>query len=571
MPALLLLGSIGSYYLVGKTLTWQLEVRVAVRSLNNAHYSLSYSAPRVTTQQDTKTQTLIASQFFTQHIFRFDDVKPTKVLKLFLDDSTDFYFIKNIHIEARAGFYNKVIGDWNGQAILKLLSDQKLLESSNTEFIVLNNQKKNGFVLIDGPISTAIRKAITESTPLHYWHLLASLVCGIFISLLFSGIFNKGERRLPTTVSPGRLSLSSLAFFGIILLFLINSIWGVIPDKKSHENRRLAPLEPLTTKTIFHYPDILSDYTNDHFAFRNILFTIHSALRAKLFQSSTLPDRVIIGKRGWFFETDSFAINDFRRLNRFTEQELSGMLHNLQERIQWLEARGIRYYIMIPPNRNRLYHEFFPDRYSVVSNYGHDRLDYYKQFLGQHDIHLIDPTDSLLRYSKLRDVYYSTDTHWNIFGAWVGYNDLLNHIRKDFPCLHPLQYNDLVITDSFNNRGDLAGMLGLEDVYRRKEMVVSLKDTQHHLAFPPVANIIMKFQNEDRIDTCGLKMMMFRDSYSNYLLPFLNLHFKEATYVWSYDFLPELIEEKKPDIVILEVQQRAMVFGLQNPNLFKKP
>jgi hypothetical protein len=59
---------------------------------------------------------------------------------------------------------------------------------------------------------------------------------------------------------------------------------------------------------------------------------------------------------------------------------------------------------------------------------------------------------------------------------------------------------------------------------------------------------------------------MFRDSYSNYLIPFLNLHFKKATYVWSYDFLPQLIESDQPDIVILEVQQRAMIYGLLNQN-----
>ena len=184
---------------------------------------------------------------------------------------------------------------------------------------------------------------------------------------------------------------------------------------------------------------------------------------------------------------------------------------------------------------------------------------------------MLDPTDSLQHYSNLKDVYYSTDTHWNMFGAWVGYNYLLNEIRKDFPCLHPIEYNDLTVTDSFNNHGDLAGMLELEDVYRRKEYTVSLKDTTHALVYPPIANIIMNFKNEKLIDSCNLTLLMFRDSYSNYLIPFLNLHFKEATYVWSYDFLHEFIEEKKPDIVILEVQQRAMIYGLENKNLFKTP
>ena len=53
------------------------------------------------------------------------------------------------------------------------------------------------------------------------------------------------------------------------------------------------------------------------------------------------------------------------------------------------------------------------------------------------------------------------------------------------------------------------------------------------------------------------------------MIPYLNRDIRELVVVWSYDFLHELIETEKPDAVVLEVQQRAMIYGLQNPNFFK--
>jgi hypothetical protein len=112
-----------------------------------------------------------------------------------------------------------------------------------------------------------------------------------------------------------------------------------------------------------------------------LLFSAHSIFKAKLFQTASLPDQVIMGKNGWFFKNDPFAIRDARKINQFTQTEIDQMVFILKERLNWLNQRGIRYYIIVPPNHDRIYRENFPDKYSIVPNYGHDRLDYYKKIL----------------------------------------------------------------------------------------------------------------------------------------------------------------------------------------------
>jgi hypothetical protein len=556
------------FFALKPMLEWQLHVSIAVKTFTPSHYTMTYAANDTIRDDEKQTQALLASQFYTQHNFIFREVEKHKSLKLFLDDSTARYLFKNIHIELKAGFLTKEIGDWNGEEIKQIILNKEQIEGSNTEYIAVSNVKGNGYLFFNDVIPQHMNKVVGETKRVLYWQILSAFVLAIFIVFILKTILSEFKFR-PKSVDSTQLNILSISFLVMLFFIHLNSLFGLIPDKNSNENRALAKMEQLSKQNIFQYPNIVTNYTNDHFAFRNRLFYFHSLLKAKLLHVSSLPDNVIIGKQGWMFEADELAQNDYRRLNRFEDKELEDMVRILKERIQWCEDRGIKYYIFIPPNRNRIYNEHFPNRYTVIENYGHNRLDFYKKHLHEKaNIHLLDPTDSLLIQKHKHDVYYSTDTHWNIFGAWVGYNYLINQLKVDFPELNPLKYDDFTFVDSFNNRGDLAGMLGLENVYKRLEYGIKLKDTSIHLKFPPVASILMHYDQNETISNTDLKLLMFRDSYSNYLIPFLNLHFKKATYVWSYDFLPQLIESDQPDIVILEVQQRAMIYGLLNQNSF---
>jgi hypothetical protein len=62
------------------------------------------------------------------------------------------------------------------------------------------------------------------------------------------------------------------------------------------------------------------------------------------------------------------------------------------------------------------------------------------------------------------------------------------------------------------------------------------------------------------------KALVFRDSFSWQLIPFLSESFRSVVYVWTFDFLPELIEREQPDVVILECVERYLnALLLDNP------
>jgi alginate O-acetyltransferase complex protein AlgJ len=550
----------------GALLQWHLHVNVAIKTLTPSHYTMVYAEPNLIREEDKKIQGVLASQFFTLNQFDFNEIDAGKNLRIFMDDSTTNYFIKNIYVELKAGFFTQEIGAWNGREIEEIVLNKNQIRSSNHESVMVKNDTTSSTLFFNDVITSRVISIVSQNKTVLYWRLFSSLILAVFLTLF---VFSKpGEsKRNEWVKGEEQVNWLSICFALILFIMCIGSLFSIFPDKEGHENRAMAKWEPLKKDNVFQYPQVLSSYIDDHFAFRNSMFFIHSLLKAKLFHASSLPDKVIFGKQGWLFEADEFAEKDFRKLNRFEEEELKQMVYQLKSRVEWCNAHGIKYYIFIPPNRNRIYSEFFPNRYSIVENYGHDRLDFYKKYVKENaNIDLLDPTDSLQKYKLIHDVYYSTDTHWNIFGAWVGYVYLLNYLKQDFPALRPLSYDQLNIVDSFNNRGDLSGMLGLEDVYKRKEFSLHCKDTNLKLNFPPTASILMNYDSNSSPLVTDLKLLMFRDSYSNYLIPFMNLHFKEATYVWSYDFMPSLIEQVKPNVVILEVQQRAMIYGLLNEN-----
>lgn len=543
-------------------------IELALKSMKDAHLEMWSSKPGRTPQSvNRKIIPLHASQFFTQKTIRFKWVNPENRLALLPDTQSGALFLQTIHVEVRTGFNRRVLQDWKGISIKTLLRDSSVVHSANSEFLLL---KKNTKMLEwNEAFYQTLQNQIPDNFTLFLLRSILSLLLSAFLVSIIWNIFHA------EVTSKGRSLLAipnfaSVLFLVILFFFFFNNLVRWIPDKEAHENRKMVELQDLRGQSFIEYPGILTEYSNDHFSFRNILFTAHSVLKAKLFQASSLPDQVIVGKKGWFFKNDTFAVLDSRKLNRFDSQYLDGMKNTLKQRIQYLQSKGIKYYVIVPPNHDRIYREYYPERYKVVPNAGHDRLDYYKVFCKQTlDFSIIDPTDSMMKYKFLHDVYYSTDTHWNLFGAWVGYRNLIEAIRRDFPCIQPLEYSELAITDTFTNQGDLSAMLGMEEIYKRKEFKLKDRLGRVSIELPATAEMVMHFQNTRRLDSCQLKVLVFRDSYSNYLIPFLNLHFKDAVYVWSYNFLQDLIESEKPDIVILEAQQRAMYYAFHTPNLIR--
>ncbi|WP_375237794.1 hypothetical protein, partial [Aurantibacter sp.] len=166
---------------------------------------------------------------------------------------------------------------------------------------------------------------------------------------------------------------------------------------------------------------------------------------------------------------------------------------------------------------------------------------------------------SLISKKSKVELYYKTDSHWNSYGAFIGYREIMKKINNEKQ-VKVETINNYTITKNKNFNGGLSRMLfsnKLEDslVFKRKKEF-AIKTIKNNFTFK-------HFKNPNGIG----KLLIYRDSFTDNLLPFLNNTFKEVISIKGHNLDKDLIDSFKPDVVILEKIER----NLENLTKMKSP
>ncbi len=555
----------------GKIYADKVALEVVLKAYSSSKICLFYndvSDEFSLNQSDEKM--LMASQFYKRLVFDIPETRYIAHTRLDMEDDENQIFIQSISLTLKGAFKDTTIKRWSGTELkeLILLFHGAKMTSANAQYIQIATTEDDPYLLFNKQFAEQLQAFYKANGTQRGAQLTATVVFTIFLlavcyfCLSYIPISGAGFKRF--VAQGGVLIIGGVSIIGLVFL---NNRFQFIKSDASQENRILASKPTLTTYNFFSYPDEYANYAKDHFSFRNDLFFLHSLYMTKVFGTSPMPDDLLMGKDGWFFDNEPGCISDARRLTLVSEGELSQIYKNMSEKKRWLDARGIKFYVIIPPNKQSVYPEKMPIGYFETEGIGVNRLELYKLHLAAHaGINLVNPTDALRIAKHRREVYYKTDTHWNLFGGFIGYGELMKEICKDFPNLHPATEDEFHFTSFMNNEGDLARVAGLGDVYKRTEQSLTFKNPAKVLQLPRMSEIVIRYEDNPTVDSSELKLLMLRDSYANYLIPFLNLHFKKAVYLWSYDFPDKVIDTEKPDVVIFESLQRFMAMSFASPN-----
>lgn len=570
MLSTLLLGG-GTYWLLTKIRQNRLEFIFAIKSVDQTPCKLVLQGRQAgRSYSDTIEQTLQPIQFFMPLQFSGRDGEGLeRILFLPEKDSTTIY-LESLRIVRYHQSVASTVYSWQSSDSLSKfinhISGCRLIDHT-PNYLEISTDGGTGCIELNAA-SILEKQAIENPAASRFSLGWLALFIGLFVSLVLlppKAILN------PCRMPSAWRELTPLVriFFMTLLVVLLNSLFRIIPDMTNREKRALSAMPSLTSDNVLSYTDEVSKFLSDQFAFRNFFFYCNSLVHTTLLRESAIPSKVIQGSHGWFYYNDEGSIADYRRMSKIDSNLVSYGHHNFATRIDWLQQRGIKFYMMVPPNKERIYPDYMPSRFRPVDGIGHNSLDFFKKMLDQSGVvHIIDPTDSLLVARRRRYVYYKTDTHWNTYGGFIGYQALMKAIAKDFPVLKPFREDEFLFSESTNSEGDLAAMLGMSSTLTRKEMNMTFKDSTRKLDYNIPTAIIIRNKNTIPGDTSHLKLLMFRDSYGSYLIPFLNQHFSETVYAWNYIFMDRLIEEEKPDIVVFESLQRFLLYAMliSNPN-----
>lgn len=300
------------------------------------------------------------------------------------------------------------------------------------------------------------------------------------------------------------------------------------------------------------------EYYKENFGGKNALVKLNGSIQYHILQSSPLPKSVVIGEDGWLFLGNRYSniIDENMGLDTFSKNDLDKIGANIQNRKEYLEQHGIKYYVCAAPNKHTVYNNYLPSKFQ---NQSITKLDQLKRFLKTKEFELIDLKDYFHQYDTLR-LFHKTNTHWNDIGAFLGYKRLLSSIQEDFDGIESFELNDFRIDTLIKQREDLTNMIKIDIeeehiVLKPKERFQSI-ELEKQLTVPD--NYFRHPNNyEYRYKGTGnLKVLVFRDSFSTAMIQFMKEYFGEIVFVWHHDFNKEIIENEQPDIVIHEFIER---------------
>ncbi len=264
------------------------------------------------------------------------------------------------------------------------------------------------------------------------------------------------------TFAAARVLLIVIFFAMICLPYPIKALLGDAGADTNLEKRELASMPAFSWETIEDYPGLLESYVNDHLPLRDILIRASSRINYYALHTSANRD-VILGKDGWLFYNRVSAgdpIANYKGMDLFTEEELAAIGEKLEAFQKSLLEVGKEFVLLIPPNKERIYSEFMPDRYDAPA--ANSRVRQLVDYLQAHtSVRVVYPEDAIMEAKTAipgRDLYYKADTHWNFLGAYVGARELFKELNLTLP-----PASEVTCTDTDPTISDLADLLNMRE------------------------------------------------------------------------------------------------------------
>jgi alginate O-acetyltransferase complex protein AlgJ len=355
----------------------------------------------------------------------------------------------------------------------------------------------------------------------------------------------------------------------LIISFLVLLIVPVtvqlfnLDEGMNTENRKKADAPRFEITKINNFINEFDSYYKENFGFRDLLFQSYSDFKFEVFHESPLPDKGIVGKDGWLFLGNAFGdgMKESLGIVKLNEKEVKELGELMLTNKKYLDSLNIKFYVTLPPNKQTVYPEYLP--YSITPQV--TKLDQFQEEMKKYpEINMIDLKKFLLSKKDSTTLYYKTDTHWNQLGAFLAYQEIMKYIVRDFPQAKALTLKDFTInkTTGFYSL-DIARMMNQKEedlVYDFKpvsdseiEKVDSFYSIPKHYIGRP-----KDYENHYKNPGKPLKVVIFRDSFSGFLIKYFKLSFGEIECIWEPTLRKDVIEREKPDIVILEVIEREI-------------
>lgn len=366
-----------------------------------------------------------------------------------------------------------------------------------------------------------------------------------------------------------------IVFVVCVVAFMFVPIMHINRDEISvQENRSLAKYVPLiddeTGLVNYNFGKDFENWFNDRF-FGRRQFIKNSKVIDMLINNEMKNFDAMAGKENWLFTKRWNSEDMFRNKYLFDDEELSKIKHRLESLQIWLAKRNIKLYLMLVPDKERVYGEFYPDGYVKVNKQA--KIEQAYEFLKENThIPVVYPIEALEKAKKAHLVFYKTGTHWNHRGAYVAYLEMMKMLKKDFPSLKILKEADFNIEPQFSADEDIANALGIDakstfpkedmtyDVFKLKKETTSVK---HEFVNKELRIETFDFVSNNPANK--LKAIFYADSQFLRMNWYVAESFKEMQHIYvgygrDFDipYMAEDIENFAPNMLVIATGERFL-------------
>jgi hypothetical protein len=267
-------------------------------------------------------------------------------------------------------------------------------------------------------------------------------------------------------------------------------------------------------------------------------------------------NKVVRGKDGWLYlaHDTNRVLDQITGRRTFSAEELDQWEAAIRERWSIAHEGDAAYVLIVPPNQHSVYPENLPD--GVELSDARPVMQLLERLDGEPEAPFVYPIEEMRRARGERPTYGPKDSHWNDWGAFVGYQALCDALEEQGVALRRLTVDDLD-WDEVDDRGDLG-----------------IKVSPPETAIQPRARILtpssrLIFDNRVRnrgreliyeCEAAPSRALIFGDSFGYVAIKYLSETFGRLVYAHlSQIFDATLLEREQPDAVVTIINERFLV------------
>lgn len=353
----------------------------------------------------------------------------------------------------------------------------------------------------------------------------------------------------------------AIIIYAFVIIICFSWFWWILLEKycdsENYENRELAPLPKFTVDNYDKYSKEFESYFNDNLPFRNNLITINSAIDYFCFERPA-NENVIIGKNDWLFynrEDDGDPIANYQGNDLLSEDELEAFAANCVNIDKSLKAQGKEFIIFIAPNKERVYSEYMPEQYGKPAEM-YRALQIVQYLQENTDIRVVYPYKELMEAkSKLSsNIYYKTDTHWNLIGGYIGASALLKELGINMP---DITSDKIKIITEGERPGDLSSMLNLNNFLKKKDPLYKVVGYDTH-NMETIENDFYNVISCHAKNADPRKIYIWRDSFASNMVQYIGSQFNDSYLRHRNTYTYDDFVQQDPDIFVYETVERKI-------------